>query len=138
MSTDNTHINGDASGPTPDESIAKQIMQDPAAAAGAPAAPVLTSPHIADPGVANLLNQLPGLVGAIDQAIKETAGKPFGFMLMVFTPGIALHATNAQPEAVQQAAIELVESWKAGTAHPSPDIGSGGTGTVGGAANDGG
>lgn len=99
------HING-AESPS-----AADIMKDPAGAAGQPAAPVLSSPHIQDPQVAKLLNELPGLVGAIDSAIKDTAGQPFAFMLMIFTPGIALHATNAQPQQVQAAAIELVKSW---------------------------
>lgn len=114
---------------------AKSIMQNPAAAAaGVEQPPVLTSPHIQDPGVAKLLNGMPGLVGAIDQAVKATAGKPFAFMLMVFTPGIALHATNANPQMVQQAAAELVKSWEAGESEQTAGPGT----AEGGAANDGG
>lgn len=93
-------------------SDAKKIMQDPAGSAGQPAAPVLSSPHIQDPGVATLLNQLPGLVGAIDMAIKDTAGKPLAFMLIVFTPGTVLHATNTDAKVAAAAVGELVDSWR--------------------------
>lgn len=95
---------------------ASDIMKDPAGASGTTqeTAPVLSSPHISDPSVAKLLNELPGLVGAIDHAIKDVAGQPHAFMLMIFTPGIALHATNGQPQLVQAYAAELVKSWESG------------------------
>lgn len=107
------------------ENTAKQIMDNPAAAAGEAAAPILTSPHITDPGTAKLLNELPGLVGAIDSAIKETSGKNHAFMLMIFTPGTALHCTNAHPQQVQAAVVELVEKWKEDPAlDENPDTGA--------------
>lgn len=93
-------------------STAAQIMANPAVAAGAPQAPVLSSPHIKDEGIANLLENLPGLVGAIDHAIKDMAGKPYAFMLMVFTPEGAMHACNGNADVIQAAMIGLVEDWK--------------------------
>lgn len=109
---------------------AKAIMQDPAAAAGQPAAPLITSPHITDPGVQNLLNQLPGLVGAIDHAIRDTAGKPLAFMLMVFAPGGALHACNGDHRQIMAAAEELITNLKADQ-QPEPPPGEGGPGMPG-------
>lgn len=97
---------------------AKAIMDNPAAAAGeAPTAVV--SPQITDPGMAELLNQLPGLVGAIDSAIKDTAGRPLGFMLLVFPDtggGIALHAANCNFARAQDATRAVVAGWDQGTA----------------------
>jgi hypothetical protein len=58
------HINGDSN--IVPIKTAKAIMENPAAAADQAPVPVLASPHITDPGVAKLLDQLPGLVGAID------------------------------------------------------------------------
>lgn len=92
---------------------ASDIMKNPAAAAGAETeTPAPANSVITDPGVQKLLDNLPGLVGAIDHAIKDTAGKPHAFMLLVFTPGAALHACNTDPNAAQKAVIELAEDWK--------------------------
>lgn len=110
--TESTH-NGDHNvAPISDaqRSDAARIMDNPAAAAEQSSG--LTSPHISDPGVAKLLDQMPGLVGAIDAAVKDTAGKPLGFMLIVFAPGTALHATNCNPQHAQAAVTELVKSWE--------------------------
>jgi hypothetical protein len=44
-------------------------------------------------------------------------------MLMVFTPGVALHATNCNAQQAQAAATELVKSWESdgrGTEEPIP------------------
>lgn len=92
---------------------AKAIMDDPAAAAGA-VPPAIVSPQISDPGVAKLLNDLPGLVGAIDAAIKDTVGRPLGFMLLVFPDtegGTSLHATNADFARAQACTEAVVRGW---------------------------
>lgn len=55
-----------------------------------------------DAGTQALLDQLPGLVGAIDTAIKDTSGKHMAFMLLVFADEAVLHATNADPAIAQE------------------------------------
>lgn len=90
---------------------ASQIMANASAAAGIePAAPPAQAP-LSDPGAISLMEQLPGIVGALDTAIKDSAGKPLAFMLIVFTEGAALHATNANASQARAATIEVVQAW---------------------------
>jgi hypothetical protein len=64
------------------------------------------------PEVAAMLDALPGLVGAIDAAIKDTVGKPLAFALLVFPGQGALHATNISPAADAITAIkQLAHEW---------------------------
>lgn len=64
------------------------------------------------PEVAAMLDALPGLVGAIDAAIKDTAGRPMGFVLLVFPGQGALHATNIAPAADAVKLItQLAHEW---------------------------
>ncbi len=46
---------------------------------------------------AKLLDSLPGLVGAIDRAIFDSAGEKIAFVLVAFTGTGAVHATNISP-----------------------------------------
>lgn len=82
---------------------AKAIMGDPAAAAG-----MNVSPEVL---VQRVLTALPGLVGAIDYAIKDQTGKHQPFVLLVFAEGTALHSANFAPEAAKLAVMELVQHW---------------------------
>lgn len=60
-----------------------------------------------------LLDSLPGLIGAIDTAIKDQTGQPFPFVLLVFGNGSAMHATNIDAKiaigAVQEFARQTQE-----------------------------
>jgi len=86
-----------------------------------------TAPQL-DEGTDNLLKNLPNLVGAIDMAIKDTAGKPMAFMLLVFADGAALHATNTDPAAAHDATkayLESVEQYQAKMAQEQTDAADG-------------
>lgn len=64
------------------------------------------------PETAKLLDSLPGMIGAIDQAVLETSGKRFPFVLLVFAGGGALHATNMIPASGAVSAIrQLAAQW---------------------------
>lgn len=69
-----------------------------------------TDPKPQDAGTQALLDQLPGLVGAIDNAIKDTSGKHMAFMLLVFADEAVLHATNADPAIAQDATRAYVQA----------------------------
>lgn len=73
--------------------------------------------------VAKLLDALPGLVGAIDQAVLDKSGRRLPFVLLVFAGNGALHATNIQPAARAIAAVkDLAAHWDEAppTEHPRP------------------
>lgn len=59
---------------------------------------------------AKILDALPGLIGALDTAIKDIAGKPIGFVLMISLPGGVAHASNIQPAAT---AMQFVKDFAA-------------------------
>lgn len=61
--------------------------------------------------VAKLLDALPGLVGAIDRAIFDASGLKVPFVLLAFTNGGALHATNFDPSVAVAAVKELASKW---------------------------
>jgi hypothetical protein len=64
------------------------------------------------PEVAAMLDALPGLVGAIDAAVKDVAGKQMPFVLLVFPGQGALHATNINPASQAITAIkQLAHEW---------------------------
>jgi hypothetical protein len=67
--------------------------------------------------VAKLLDGLPGMIGAIDQAVIDTTGKRLPFVLLVFPEKGAVHATNIHPasEAVN-AVKQLAAQWEAAEA----------------------
>jgi hypothetical protein len=89
-------------------SPAAAIMGDPAAAAGLVAKP---TPEVQ---IKRTLDCLPGLVGAIDHAIKDQTGKHQPFVLMIFAEGTALHAANFDAKVAQNAVIELASRWDTG------------------------
>ena len=96
------HINGHK------QSAAAAIMGDPAAAAHAAALP---TPEVL---IQRTLGALPGLVGAIDHAIKDQTGKHQPFVLLIFAEGTALHSANFNPKVAQKAVIELAQRWDTG------------------------
>ena len=61
---------------------------------------------------AKLLDALPGLIGAIDRAIFDTAGEKFPFVLLVFGNGGALHATNIDAKVAINAVQEFANAMK--------------------------
>lgn len=61
-----------------------------------------------------LMQALPGLVGAIDQAFIGETGQKTAFILVAFIEGAAVHATNINPpEAATEAMKALVAGWDA-------------------------
>lgn len=78
----------------------------------------MTNPNTTDmvtPGqpaaVKKVLDELPGLVGALDRAIFDTSGVKMPFVLLIFAEKGAMHATNIHPpskgvEAVKQLAAQ--------------------------------
>lgn len=95
---------------------AKDIMADPAAAAGVPAQPAfLQAPPGTPERVQQVLNILPGLIGGIDEAIRDQTGVRTGipFCLVIFAAdNHALHAANFNPAAAKTAMIDFGESLK--------------------------
>jgi hypothetical protein len=66
-----------------------------------------------------VLDSLPGLVGAIDRALLDTAGQKMPFVLMVFAGKDAMHATNIHPPGDAILAIrQLADAWE--THDPQP------------------
>lgn len=64
------------------------------------------------PEVAKMLDALPGLIGAIDQAVVDASGKRQPFVLLVFVDGGAVHATNMEPAQQAYDAIRrLAHEW---------------------------
>lgn len=90
------------------KTAAQQIMDNPAVAAGAAQ---IATPEVL---VQRTLAALPGLVGAIDHAIKDQTGKHQPFVLLVFAEGTAMHSANFQPEVAKAAVIELAQRWGTG------------------------
>lgn len=61
---------------------------------------------------AKLLDALPGLVGAIDGAIRDATGEKVAFVLITFPPGSACHATNISPASDAIKALKaLMRNW---------------------------
>ena len=69
--------------------------------------------------VAKMLDAMPGLIGAIDQALIAESGTRYPFVLLVFMGKNATHATNIQPagDAVK-AVCELSRAWESMDAAP--------------------
>lgn len=86
------------------KNAAQQIM-------GNPAAPAAPTPEVL---VQRTLAALPGLVGAIDHALKDQTGKHQPFVLLIFAEGTALHSANFQPDVAKKAVIELAQRWGEG------------------------
>lgn len=73
------------------------------------------------PAVAAMLDALPGMIGAIDDAIKDTTGSRLPFVLLVFTEGGAVHATNMNPASQAVAAVKnLAAQWDTDEGQPQP------------------
>ena len=67
-----------------------------------------------------ILEALPGLIGGIDQALREQMGHPVAFVLMTFGKGGAAYSTNVSDVASMQAAVTgIVVSWSGGCRHGS-------------------
>lgn len=81
------------------ESEQKSIVADIAATAQMPATTETTT---------KIVKALPGLVGAVDRAIFDIAGKPLTFVLVIFSEGQAMHATNGDHAQVMAALKEVV------------------------------
>lgn len=90
---------------TDETKSANDIMADPAAASTAATPEVM---------VQRILTALPGLVGAIDNAIRDQTGKYQPFVLLIFAEGTALHSANFDPQVAQKAVIELAQRWDTG------------------------
>lgn len=65
-----------------------------------------------------ILDAMPGLIGAIDRALRDTVGhdgkpgSPVGFVLFAFRDGTALHATNFDdPSKVIDVVKEMAAAW---------------------------
>ena len=89
-------------------SPAAAIMANPAAAAHVATLP---TPEVL---IQRTLEALPGLVGAIDHAIRDQTGKHQPFVLLIFAEGTALHSANFDPKVAQKAVIELAGRWDLG------------------------
>jgi hypothetical protein len=63
------------------------------------------------PSHSKLLDDLPGLVGALDKAIFDTAGEQLPFTLLVYAPGGAMHASNFNAQEAVRALKLLAEQW---------------------------
>jgi hypothetical protein len=60
---------------------------------------------------AKILDELPQLIGAVDRFLIDTSGERIPFVVVAFTAGRAIHATNINPPAVAFDALkELVKS----------------------------
>jgi hypothetical protein len=63
--------------------------------------------------VAKVLDALPGLIGAIDRALIDESGKKWPFVLLVFAPNGAMHATNINPASLGVEAVKtVVKAWE--------------------------
>lgn len=77
--------------------------------------PIKSAPAEQPVAVAKLLDALPGIVGGIDRAIFDQSGVKAPFVLLVFTNGGALHATNITPASLAvQAVKDLAKHWDDG------------------------
>lgn len=119
------------------QSAAAAIMGNPAAAAHVATLP---TPEVL---IQRTLEALPGLVGAIDHAIRDQTGKHQPFVLLIFAEGTALHSANFDPKVAQKAVIELAARWDTGDEAvvvdgntPPGDIPRAGGDEPGPAAND--
>lgn len=105
------------------DTAARDIMADPARAAGMSAQPAfLQAPPGTPEQVQLVLNILPGLIGAIDEAVRDQTGVRTGlpFCLVIFAAqGAAIHASNFNPAAAKKALIDFGESLK--TAQPQAE-----------------
>lgn len=71
------------------------------------------------PAVAAMLDALPGMIGAIDQAVKDVSGIRQPFVLLVFVEGGAVHATNMNPASQAVAAVKnLAAQWDTAEGQP--------------------
>lgn len=60
---------------------------------------------------AKILDELPQLIGAVDRFLIDTSGERIPFVVVAFTAGRAIHATNINPPAVAFDALkELVKT----------------------------
>lgn len=64
------------------------------------------------PSHSKLLDDLPGLVGALDKAIFDTAGEQLPFTLLVYAPGGAMHASNFNAQEAVRALKSLADQWE--------------------------
>ena len=95
------------------KSAAAAIMGNPARAAGMGVKPTfLAAPPGTPEVVQKVLNALPGLIGAVDNALRTETGETRGipFALVMFTDGIAVHASNFNPEATKTALVDFAKS----------------------------
>ncbi|HLF66777.1 MAG TPA: hypothetical protein VI522_04095 [Gammaproteobacteria bacterium] len=56
-----------------------------------------------------ILKALPGLVGAIDKAVFDIAGRPHVFAVVIFAEGQAMHATNGDNAQVMEALRQMLK-----------------------------
>jgi hypothetical protein len=60
---------------------------------------------------AKIVDELPQLVGAVDRFLIDLSGERIPFVVVAFTAGRALHATNINPPSVAFDALkELVKN----------------------------
>lgn len=79
---------------------------------GAESVPMQVSPEAAEKYRTALLALMPGLIGGIDQAMKEQMGHNVAFVLVTFGPGGASYATNIKDtDVMKQAMRDIVVSW---------------------------
>jgi hypothetical protein len=76
-----------------------------------------TKPNGDDPSVVpteikKLLDCLPGMTGAIDQAFQAETGQPWPFVLLVFSGDKALHVTNFEPAEAMRLIKHFAEALK--------------------------
>ena len=91
---------------------ASEIMADPASAAGEGSG-LIKAPVGTPENALRILNALPGLIGAIDQAIRVETGVKEGFVfaLLVFANNSCIHAGNAADQSTMlKAIIEFADS----------------------------
>lgn len=60
---------------------------------------------------AKILDQLPGLIGATDNAIFAVTKERMPFVLVIFAEGQALHSTNMDPSVAARGIKALAEGW---------------------------
>jgi hypothetical protein len=91
------------------------------AVGGNAASAIMTNPRLAQYNaleqperIKHVVDQLPGLVGAIDHALHDQVGRSFPFVLLIFAEDVALHSANFQPDVARNAVIELAQRWDSG------------------------
>jgi hypothetical protein len=64
------------------------------------------------PPHSKLLDDLPGLVGALDKAIFDSTGAQLPFTLLIYAEGGAMHASNFNAQEAVRALKDLAARWE--------------------------